>query len=70
MAKGGSGDVLGGIILSLMGQGLTARAAVPMAVCLHGMAGDLCAEELGEYGMTPADMIERLPRALKSLERP
>ena len=70
MAKGGSGDVLGGIILSLMGQGLTARAAVPMAVCLHGMAGDLCAEELGEYGMTPADMIERLPRRSRAWSGP
>lgn len=70
MAKGGSGDVLGGIILSLMGQGMTARAAVPMAVCIHGMAGDQCAKEMGEYGMTPEDMIDRLPQVLKRLERP
>lgn len=67
MAKGGSGDVLGGILLSLLGQGMTARRAVPLAVCLHGMAGDLCAGELGEYGMTPGDMIGRLPRVMKSL---
>ena len=69
MAKGGSGDVLGGIIISLLGQGLTAREAIPMAVCLHGMAGDLCARELGEYGMTPSDMIERLPLVMKTFER-
>ena len=67
MAKGGSGDVLSGIILSLLGQGFSPRAAVPMAVCLHGMAGDLCAEALGEYGMTPGDMVDRLPQVLKGV---
>ena len=65
MAKGGSGDVLSGIILALLGQGLPARRAVPMAVWLHGAAGDWCAGELGEYGMTPSDMVEALPRVLK-----
>ena len=68
MAKGGSGDVLGGIILALLGQGMSCREAVPMAVWLHGRAGDLCAEEIGEYGMTPGDMIERLPRVLRECE--
>ena len=69
MAKGGSGDVLSGIILSLLGQGFPPRTAVPMAVCLHGMAGDRCAEALGEYGMTPGDMIETLPAVLKEITR-
>lgn len=68
MAKGGSGDVLSGILLSFLGQGMPPRLAVPMAVCVHGMAGDLCAEELGEYGMTPCDMVEALPRVWKVLE--
>ena len=68
MAKGGSGDVLSGILLSFLGQGMPPRLAVPMAVCIHGMAGDLCAEELGEYGMTPRDMVDALPRVLKALE--
>ena len=65
MAKGGSGDVLAGVILALLGQGLTARQAVPMAVWLHGAAGDLCAREIGEYGMTPTDMVAALPRVFK-----
>ena len=69
MAKGGSGDILSGMILSLLGQGFPPRVAVPMAVCLHGMAGDVCARELGEYGMTPGDMIERLPLVLKGITR-
>lgn len=65
MAKGGSGDVLAGMILSLLGQGIAAEKAVPWAVCLHGRAGDLAAEELGEYGMTPADLIGKIPQTLK-----
>ena len=65
MARGGSGDVLAGLILSLLGQGLPARQAVPMAVWLHGAAGDLCAGEIGEYGMTPSDLIAALPRVIR-----
>ena len=65
MAKGGSGDVLAGVILSLLGQGLPARQAVPMAVWLHGAAGDRCAREIGEYGMTPADLAEALPAVIR-----
>lgn len=65
MAKGGSGDVLAGMILSLLGQGLPPKQAVPAAVWLHGAAGDLAAEELGEYGMTPGDLLRRIPAAIQ-----
>lgn len=65
MAKGGSGDVLSGMLVSLLAQGLEPKQAVPWGVCLHGQAGDLAAEELGEYGMTPADMIGKIPAVLK-----
>lgn len=68
MAKGGSGDVLAGLVLGLLGQGLEPKAAVPGAVWLHGAAGDLAAAELGEYAMTPADLAEYLPRVMKKLE--
>lgn len=64
MAKGGSGDVLSGMIVSLLGQGIPAKTAVPAAVYLHGRAGDLCAQQLGEYGMTPSDMIRTIPNAI------
>ena len=67
MAKGGSGDVLAGMILSLIGQGIPPKRAVPAAVWLHGRAGDLCAAEKGEYGMTPTDMIERIPDAMRTV---
>ena len=65
MAKGGSGDVLAGMILSRRGQGLPLEQAVPWAVCLHGQAGDMAAEELGEYGMTPTDLVKRIPLTMK-----
>lgn len=66
MAKGGSGDVLSGVILSLLGQGMPARQAVPLAVWLHGAAGDLCAAEIGEYGMTPSDLVSALPQVIRT----
>ncbi|MGM9579395.1 MAG: NAD(P)H-hydrate dehydratase [Evtepia sp.] len=66
MAKGGSGDVLAGMILSLLGQGLPPQKAVPAAVWLHGRAGDLAAARLGEYGMTPTDLLETIPMAIQT----
>lgn len=64
MAKGGSGDLLAGMILSLLGQGIDPKRAVPAAVWLHGRAGDLAAEQLGEYGMAPEDLLDRIPAAI------
>lgn len=65
MAVGGSGDVLAGIIVSLVGQGLTPIDAAAAGAWLHGAAGDICASEIGQYGMLPTDMLEVLPRLLK-----
>ena len=65
MAVGGSGDVLAGMITAFLGQGITPLEAAACGVWLHGAAGDLCAEELGQYGMLPSDMLERLPRLMK-----
>ena len=65
MAKGGSGDVLAGMLLSLLGQGIPPKQAVPAAVWLHGRAGDLAAEKLGEYGMTPSDLLAQIPAAIQ-----
>lgn len=65
MAVGGSGDVLAGIIVSLLGQGIAPLEAAACAAWLHGAAGDLCAQEIGQYGMLPTDMLQRLPRLLK-----
>ncbi|MDR1588704.1 MAG: NAD(P)H-hydrate dehydratase [Oscillospiraceae bacterium] len=65
LAKGGSGDVLAGIILSLAGQGFPLKDAALSAVYLHGAAGDMCADRYGEYGVTATDIIEALPETLK-----
>ena len=65
MAVGGSGDVLAGIIVSLLGQGIDPLKAAACAAWLHGAAGDLCASEIGQYGMIPGDMVAALPRLLK-----
>ena len=65
MAVGGSGDVLAGILVSLLGQGIAPLEAAACAAWIHGAAGDLCAEEIGQYGMLPTDMLLRIPRLMK-----
>ena len=65
MATGGSGDVLSGVIVSLLGQRVMPLEAAAAGAWLHGAAGDLAAREIGEYGMIPEDIIERLPRLLR-----
>jgi NAD(P)H-hydrate epimerase len=65
MAVGGSGDVLAGIIGAFLGQGMGALEAAACGVFVHGLAGDICAGEMGQYGMLPSDMIRVLPRLLK-----
>ena len=65
MAVGGSGDVLAGIIVSLVGQGIAPLEAAACGAWLHGAAGDLCAKEIGQYGLLPTDMLQVLPRLMK-----
>ncbi|MDR1117546.1 MAG: NAD(P)H-hydrate dehydratase [Oscillospiraceae bacterium] len=67
MATGGSGDVLAGVIASFIGQGIGSSSALSSAaaVYLHGYAGDLAADKLGEYGMLAGDILEMLPFAIK-----
>ena len=64
MATGGSGDVLAGMLVSLLWQGLAPLEAAAAAAWLHGAAGDRCAAERGEYGMTPSDLIDAASRLL------
>ena len=65
MAVGGSGDLLAGMITSLLGQGIEPLKAAAVGAWLHGKAGDICASEIGQYGMLPTDLLQVLPRLLK-----
>lgn len=67
MATGGTGDCLTGVISALLGQGLDAWSAARLGVHVHGLAGDLAAEELGEVSLIASDLLKYLPYALKSL---
>ena len=64
MATGGSGDVLAGMIAALLGQKVAPLEAAATAAWLHGTAGDLAAERMGQYAMGPNDLLEQLPRLL------
>ena len=61
LAKGGSGDVLTGTVASLLAQGAAPVRAAAAGVWLHGRAGDLAAERLTAYCMTPEDVIREMP---------
>ena len=65
LACGGSGDVLAGILVSFLGQGLSAINAAACAAFVHGKAADICAARIGEYGMIPEDLLTQLPRLLR-----
>lgn len=68
MAKGGSGDVLAGIIGALSVQ-LPVKQAVITACAVHALAGDRCAESFGEYSMLPTDIIDAIPEITKDIIR-
>ena len=68
LATGGSGDVLTGVIGGLLAQGAPTVEAGITGACVHGLAGDLAADDAGERGMTAGDVVEFLPDALRALE--
>ncbi len=69
MAKGGSGDVLTGIITSLLAQGYSAAEAAVLAVYLHGLAGDEAAKSFTMEAMLPSDLVQALPQAFAFLQQ-
>jgi NAD(P)H-hydrate epimerase len=68
MATGGSGDVLTGIITSLLAQGVNAKQAAIFGAYLHGMAGDIAASDVGQVSMTASDICDGIKKATKLLE--
>ena len=67
MASGGMGDVLAGMTAALLGRGVDPFDAACTAVYLHGFAGDLLAEEMGDTGLAAMDLAERIPAAIQKL---
>ena len=67
MASAGMGDVLTGVIVSFLAQGLMPWEAACTGVCLHGLAGDLAAKMVGEAGLIATDLVEHLPHAIQSI---
>ena len=68
MATAGSGDVLTGILTALLARGYTANEACQLGTYLHGLAGDIARERLGEESMIASDIIDALPEAFKKLK--
>ena len=69
MATGGSGDVLTGILLSLLAQGYDSTHAARIAVYLHGLAGDLATADKGQTALVAGDIVDYMPSAWRLLER-
>ncbi|MFC1962853.1 NAD(P)H-hydrate dehydratase, partial [Chloroflexota bacterium] len=69
LASAGTGDVLAGNIAGLLAQGLAPFEAAACGVYLHGRAGEVIGEKLGDMGMVASDLLEELPRVIKDLRR-
>ena len=69
MATGGSGDVLTGIITALLAQGYSEEEACKLGTYVHGLAGDIARNKVGEISLKAGDIIEALPEAWKSLTK-
>lgn len=67
MATAGTGDVLTGMISGFLGQGLNPLEASILGVYMHGLAGDIAADEKGEYSLIATDIIDKIPAAFYSL---
>jgi NAD(P)H-hydrate epimerase len=69
MATAGTGDVLTGMIVGLLAQGVQSWEAACAATYLHGAAGDLAAQRLGQASMLAGDLIAHIPYALQAVSR-
>lgn len=68
MATGGTGDVLTGLLVALLAQGMTVWDAARLGVYIHGLAGDLAVADLGQVALVASDLLSYLPTAIRTLE--
>lgn len=68
MATGGTGDVLSGMVSSFMAQGLNPTDGAILGMYMHGLAGDIAADKMGEHSLIASDIIDSLPEAFKCLK--
>ncbi|MFA4967476.1 MAG: NAD(P)H-hydrate dehydratase [Candidatus Margulisiibacteriota bacterium] len=69
MATAGVGDILTGLIAGFAAQGMSPNDAACAGAYIHGLAGDLAAEEKGEYGLIAGDIIEKIPQAIIKVQK-
>ena len=69
MATGGTGDVLGGLLAALIARGTDPLDASCAAVYIHGLAGDILKEEMGDIGLAAGDLADRIPFAVQRLRK-
>jgi NAD(P)H-hydrate epimerase len=67
LAKAGSGDVLSGIIVSLLAQGASPVHAAILGAAIHGEAGTLTSKKLSEYSVVAGDVVKAIPKVIKEL---
>lgn len=69
LAKAGSGDVLAGVLSSLVASGMDPLSACALSVYLHGVAADVLSEEFSRFGVTPSDLPREVARQIAKLEK-
>ena len=69
MATGGTGDVLAGLIAGLLAQGVAPGLAAQAGTYVHGLAGDLAAERLGQEAMLAGDLLDLVPEAIRQVKK-
>ncbi len=67
LATAGTGDILSGIIVSLLAQGISSVNAASLGVFLHGSAGEMARDKIGEAGMIASDILKELPKIIKTI---
>ena len=68
MSRGGSGDVLAGLIAGMLAYSEDCFMSTACGVYIHGLAGDIAVRKTGEYSMLPSDTVNSIPEIIKFIE--